>query len=167
MRVYLTGFMGAGKSTVGGLLAAELACPFIDLDAAIEAAAGQALRDIFATLGERRFRELENDQLRRTSRVERCVVATGGGTPVDAANRRWMRDHGTIVWLEAAFDRLRERVVERSHRPLWRDETRARQLFDRRRKVYRDCDLAIETEAKESREVAREIAQALTSSGLR
>lgn len=159
--------MGAGKSTVGGLLAGRLDCSFVDLDVAVETAAGQAVRAIFATLGERRFRELEDDQLRRTAGVERCVVATGGGTPIEAENRRWMRAHGTIVWLDVPFDRLRERMVEVPERPLWRDEVRARQLFDSRLEIYRDCDLAIETEARTPGEVAIEIAGALGSAGLR
>lgn len=167
MRVYLTGFMGAGKSTVGGLLAGELGCLFVDLDAALEAEQRLPVRDLFATLGESRFRELEDAQLRLTGRAERCVVATGGGTPVDAGNRRWMRAHGSIVWLLVDFERLRERVGDAFERPLWSDEAQARELFDRRQEAYRDCDWAIETEAKTAREVALGVADTLSSAGLR
>lgn len=167
MRVYLTGFMGAGKSTVGGLLAGELTCPFVDLDAAVAAATGQEVGEIFATSGERRFRELEDEHLRRTARLEPCVVATGGGTPIAAENRRWMRAHGTIVWLDVAFERLSERVNEAVERPLWSDVARARQLFDRRLEIYRDCDLAIEVGDETPEEIARVIAATLSATGLR
>ena len=165
--MYLTGFMGAGKSTVGGLLAAELACPFVDLDAAVEAAAGRTVRGIFARDGEEGFRRLEGEQLRRTSGLERCVVATGGGTPIAAGNRRWMRAHGTIVWLEVAFDRLSRRVEDGVERPLWCDEVAALELLESRLEDYRDCDVAIAVGSKAPDEVVYEIADSLATAGLR
>jgi len=167
VRAYLTGFMGAGKSTVGQLLAAELGCVFVDLDAAVEEAAGRSVEKVFAAFGEEHFRTLEAEQLRETAQFERCIVATGGGTPVEIANRQWMRAHGVIVWLAVPFEVLEGRVTEGASRPLWRDPSHARDLFDRRQDSYRDCDLAIEAENKAASDVALAAKAALEAAGLR
>ncbi|HEY2738306.1 MAG TPA: shikimate kinase, partial [Thermoanaerobaculia bacterium] len=79
MRIYLTGFMGSGKSTVGRLLAERLGMPFIDLDAEIEQRAGITVREIFERHGEPVFRRLEQEALRATEEMPDAVVATGGG----------------------------------------------------------------------------------------
>lgn len=167
MRVYLTGFMGAGKTTVGRLLAAEFDCSFVDLDRAIEAAAGRSVKAIFDAAGESGFRRLEADALRRTADFAHCVVATGGGTPLAAANRRWMRQHGVMVWLAADFESLSRRVGTGGERPLWGDTGRARTLFYSRLEDYGDCDHEIDTAALTPADVVRRIVARLEAAGLR
>jgi len=157
--------MGAGKSTVGRLLAPALDAPFVDLDAVIESVAGRPVARIFEHSGEEGFRALERAQLLDTARLERCVVATGGGTPVDEENRRWMRSHGTVVWLDVAFERLAGRLSGSPTRPLWRSEDGARRLFEERHQAYHDCDHAIDVGARSAAEVVEEIVTVLTGPG--
>lgn len=162
MRVYLTGFMGAGKTTVGRLLADRLALPFVDLDAEIEAVAGRCVAALFADLGEAGFRRLERAALRRTAAQDGCVVATGGGTPVAANHRAWMRRHGCIVWLDASLEILRQRVVQSGDRPLWVDDVRLTALYESRLQAYEDCDLRVDAGAGDPGDIAAGIARTIS-----
>ncbi len=119
MRIFLLGFMGSGKSHVGRELAALLKCPFHDLDARIEARAGCAVSEIFATRGEAAFRQMERDALRQLPDEEWSVVATGGGTPCFHDNMDWMNARGLTVFLDASPALLARRLFpERHKRPL-------------------------------------------------
>ena len=128
MRVYLTGFMASGKSTVGPEAAARLGQPFLDLDRLITAHAGRSIPTLFAQEdGEARFRELERDLLRRTATTDDLVVALGGGALVDDANRAFAKEHGLVLYLEAPVDTLLDRVADDdTRRPLLEDETGTR-----------------------------------------
>src|SRR5688500_5217610 len=101
--LFLTGFMGAGKTTVGELLAARLGVPFVDLDDVVAAAAGAPVREIFAARGEAEFRRLESEAL-ATVLDRDAVIATGGGTPCHADNLAAMRAHGLVVALAVSLD---------------------------------------------------------------
>ncbi|MCZ6507950.1 MAG: shikimate kinase [Acidobacteria bacterium] len=153
--------MGAGKTTVGEALAARLAWPFVDLDTSIEESAGLALREIFDTLGEVRFRQLESEGLRRTGALAACVVATGGGTPVDRENRAWMQAHGRVVWLDVAFEEVATRLRDDRRRPLYSDREAAALLFEQRRPAYSENDLAVHVEGRSAAGLAVAIADAL------
>ena len=119
--IYLTGFMGCGKSHTGRRLAALLGLPFLDLDEAIESAAGKPIRAIFADAGENVFRELETAALRQTAALPPTVVSTGGGAPCFNANMDWMNRHGTTVFLDPPLSVLLRRLESgRAHRPLLR-----------------------------------------------
>src|SRR6478752_4069486 len=96
-RIYLVGFMGAGKSTVGRELSLKLRCPFLDLDTEIERAEGMPVREIFSRFGEPRFRQLEREHLGRLSVAEGAVIALGGGAYVDAENRKVVNESGVAV----------------------------------------------------------------------
>jgi shikimate kinase len=160
-RTYLTGFMGSGKSEVGRLLAARFDLPFVDLDREIEAAAGQSVAEIFAHSGEAEFRRREAAHLFATAELPAAVVATGGGVVLAAENRRFMREGGLVVWLDADFPVLASRLgrEERRLRPLWRDPGAAERLWRERLPAYRDCDLALKVEPGESAgETARRLA---------
>ena len=118
MRIYLTGFMGAGKSYLGTRLAEALNYPFVDLDARIEALTGLTVTNIFDRHGEATFRDLETQTLRSLLATD-LVVATGGGAPCFHGNMEWMNEHGKTVFLDPDAGTLLERLTAgRGHRPL-------------------------------------------------
>ena len=104
--LWLVGMPGVGKTTVGGLLGEALGRPFVDLDAEIERIAGMSIPEIFAAKGEAGFREIEAEAAMTASRGRGTVIATGGGTVLREANRRAMRESGTVVWLQRDLSRL-------------------------------------------------------------
>ncbi|MCB1007805.1 MAG: shikimate kinase [Acidobacteria bacterium] len=154
MRIYLTGFMGAGKSTVGRLLAQRLGSAFVDLDAEIERRAGASVREIFEQRGEAAFRGLERQCLEETFGAERVVVATGGGTLAAPANLESARARGLVVWIHPPFATIVGRIggLGKSDRPLFRDEKEALELYRRRLPTYRRADLTVEVSPEESAE---------------
>ena len=151
MRIFLTGFMAAGKSTVGRLLADRAELGFVDLDMLIEERAGREVWRIFEAVGEGGFRGLERLALEEVVARDDVVVATGGGTMVAAANRQLMRETGVTVWLDPPFEVLSARLrdSERPARPLFLDSEQARDLYLDRRSVYERADLRIEIGADE------------------
>lgn len=161
MRIYLTGFMGSGKSTVGRLLAPRLGVPFVDLDEEIERQAGMRVREIFEQLGEPVFRRMEREALEATLTLPGAVVATGGGTIVFEANARLIRENGIAVWLNPPFATIVERVggLGKSDRPLFRHEMQALALYRERLPAYRRADLMVDMAPQEgAEEVAARIA---------
>ena len=149
-KILLTGFMGAGKSTVGRILAARLGLPFADLDAEIEAAAGAPVPAIFAARGEAGFRALESETAARVlARPGSGVVAAGGGFPVFENNRALVRRTNTLVLhLDAPFDRLWARIAGGADRPLAKKREETAALFARRAPVYRAfCDFSVQPSA--------------------
>ena len=117
-QVILTGFMATGKTEVGRRLARRLGRPFIDVDGLVEASAGCTVAGIFATEGEARFRERERAAVVEACRVPDAVVATGGGTMLDAENRRRLAAAGPIVCLAAPAEEILRRVGDPGRRPL-------------------------------------------------
>lgn len=146
--VFLAGFMGSGKSTMGQALANRLGWHFIDLDDDIERLAGMAISRIFEDHGEAEFREQEHRALRTRARRASCggtvVVALGGGTYAFGRNRRLMRSVGPAIWLDAPAEVLWDRVRRDSHRPLALDRTAFLSLHARRREAYARCDYRID-----------------------
>ncbi|AGY56877.1 shikimate kinase [Gloeobacter kilaueensis] len=108
--VFLVGMMGAGKSTVGRLLAQRLGYQFLDLDELIEQIGGSSISDIFAQQGEAAFRDLESRVLAEVCAYTRLVVATGGGVVTERRNWSYLH-HGLIVWLDAEIETLKSRVA--------------------------------------------------------
>jgi len=118
-RIYLTGFMGSGKSTIGPLLAARLGYSFLDLDALIEARVGKPVSSLFAEDGEVAFRALEAALLRETTRQEHVVVALGGGALTFEENLSLARASGGVVYLRVSPMQLARRLATGSEgRPL-------------------------------------------------
>ncbi|MEO0560015.1 MAG: shikimate kinase [Bacteroidota bacterium] len=157
-RVYLTGFMASGKSTVGPLLADALGHRFVDLDWLIEAKAGRPIPLIFAEGGETAFRAAEAEALDETTRSLRMVVATGGGALVTPAALRTARMAGPVVWLQASIDTILDRLGDAAGRPvlagpdgrpLWgralRDRVAA--LMEAREPFYAQADLTVDADA--------------------
>jgi shikimate kinase len=150
--LFLTGFMGAGKTVVGRSLANLLHWSFVDLDERIEQVTGQTIPEIFANRSEEGFRELESATLRSLELEVPTVVATGGGVPLRSANQSWMRQHGTTVWLDAPFELIQARLQRQASgaRPLFDDLDRAHDLYEKRRERYGDADLHIEVLSSDS-----------------
>lgn len=156
--IYLTGFMGSGKSTVGAVLARELGWPFIDLDATIEAGQGSTIREIFENAGEPFFREVERAALEEISKVEPAVIALGGGTFVQQPNLDLIRESGgATVWLDCPVEELRRRCEGMTNRPLFRDAASFEQLLQQRLPYYRTAEYHISTEGRQPSEVAEQI----------
>lgn len=158
----LVGFMGSGKTTVGRLLAAQLAWHFLDLDQQIEEQAGLPVAEIFSRSGEPAFRDLEHECLLRalgwaTERNLPLVLALGGGTFVQPRNVAALREAGgTMLWLDCPVDELLQRCVMMADRPLFRDEASFRKLYEDRLPFYQQADHRIES-GPDSREAVERI----------
>ena len=163
-KILLVGFMGAGKSTAGRVLAARLGLPFADLDDEIVSAAGMPVPAIFAARGEDGFRALETDAARRVlARPGSEVVATGGGFPTLERNRTLVRSANALVLhLDAPFEILWARIAGDGDRPLARNREKTATLYDNRVSVYRDfCDCAVPASDAGTETVAAALAAAL------
>ncbi|CAN5205328.1 shikimate kinase [soil metagenome] len=124
MRIFLVGYMGSGKSLMGAALAKELGVNFFDLDKAIEKKAGKDVMAIFATEGEKHFRDLEKQCLSELLIEDDCVIATGGGTPCFFDNMEKMNNTGVVIYLKMSTDHLVERLeAEKDPRPLLEGKT--------------------------------------------
>jgi shikimate kinase len=138
--VYLTGFMGSGKTTVARALADRLGWDFIDLDAEIESAEKATIAEIFESRGELEFRRIETETIRRVMHtVERglpTVIALGGGSFVQPANAAMLATRGISIWLDCPFEVIEQRITDSESRPLARDPEEFRKLYDERRAAY-------------------------------
>jgi shikimate kinase len=156
--IYLLGFMGVGKSTVGGLLAEKLRWPFIDLDATIEAGQGTTIREMFENAGEAFFRQIERAALIEASKSEPAVIALGGETFVQQPNFEYISDTGgTTIWLDCPVDELRQRCEGKNDRPLFRDPASFAQLLDQRLPFYQRANFHVSTEQRPPEEVVEQI----------
>ncbi|MET0625312.1 MAG: shikimate kinase [Pyrinomonadaceae bacterium] len=168
-RVVITGFMGAGKTTVGRALARRLGVGFVDLDDALASDEGRGPRELIDEEGEDYFRAAETRALRRVLEEGAArVIATGGGAWTLERNRSLAEGHGCIsVWLDAPYELCRRRIEEQgdtSERPFARDPARARELYEERLAAYARADLRVRTSPDHSpEELAAEIAAALGS----
>ena len=149
-RVYLVGFMGAGKSTVGRALAERLGVPFVDLDEAFESLSGMTIRRAFEEHGEAWFREREAELLRGTEALPEAVVALGGGTFTFPENRSVVKRSGLSVWLDVPFEAVAARLgAKAADRPLFRSLEEARALYEARLASYRLSDRVLALEGDE------------------
>ncbi len=156
--IYLLGFMGCGKTTVGEQLAGKLGWPFIDLDAVIEAGQGATIREIFERAGEAFFRQIEHAALTEISKTEPAVIALGGGTYAQKPNVDFIRESGgTTIWLECPLEELRRRCAGINNRPLFRDPQAFAQLLEERLPYYQQAQHRVSTEGREPREVVEQI----------
>lgn len=151
--------MGSGKSTVGALLARQLAWRFVDLDDRIEEAAGLRIPEIFERLGEPVFRRIEAEQLRAvlgraTEQNESVVLALGGGTYAQPGAPEFLRTAGVpVVWLDAPVETLLTRCLAMTGRPMFRDEASFRTLHAQRLESYRLADYRVDGSADAGRVV--------------
>jgi len=164
--VFLVGFMGAGKSSVGQALARRLQWSFEDLDRRIEAREGRTIEQIFQQSGETAFREAEHaalQELLTEPRISSRVVALGGGAFAQAHNALLVKEAGgKVVFLDAPVEELFRRCrQENAERPLLRDLQQFRQLYESRRPSYAQAGHQIETGGKNVDSVAAEVARGL------
>lgn len=161
--VFLVGFMGVGKTTIGNLVAERMGVPFFDLDERVERRSGSTIQEIFEIEGEKAFRDTETEELRHLVDSEpRGVVATGGGAFTVEENRRLMRDAGLTVWLDVPVDVLLERV-DGATRPLWDRPDAIRALAERRKQYYRLADLRLELGSDSAERGAARLLQLVSS----
>jgi shikimate kinase len=140
--IFLVGMMGAGKTTLGRALAQRLEREFVDSDRVLVERTGVPVATIFEIEGEEGFRRRESTLLAELARRDAWVIATGGGVVLDEANRRLMREAGTVVYLRARLESLWERTRHDANRPLLATadpRSRLAQLLEAREPLYRDC----------------------------
>jgi shikimate kinase len=170
-RIVLTGFMGAGKTTTGALLAQSLGWRFIDSDLVIEREAGRSIAEIFAEQGEAAFRSLEAEIIRVQAIQEYSVLALGGGA-IESALTREVLDTLTktkIVFLDAPLDIMVERCLAQpnaAERPVLTDRDRLKQRFVSRLPHYRQAHLTISTAGLSPNDVVVRILSELTVTGV-
>ena len=162
-RVVLIGFMGAGKSTVGSLLAEMLGRTLVDTDRLVEERTGMPIPLLFAQKGEPEFRRLETEVLAGLRARRGIVVATGGGAPIQTANRFFFEGSSATFHLRVGLAAARARALSGGvTRPLLaQDEAAVRRLYEERLSVYEELGVTVETEGKDPLEVAREIVRLL------
>lgn len=135
-KLYLVGFMGAGKSTVARALGRRLGWRVEDIDERIEARERRSISSIFSQSGEPYFRGLERDVLSELLPIRELIVATGGGTFAEPENRVAMLATGAVAWLDVPFEQVVGRIPADGRRPLAADRAQLEQLFARRQATY-------------------------------
>jgi shikimate kinase len=143
-KVYLVGFMTAGKTTVARALARKLSWEALDLDEEIERLEHRTVADICATHGEAHFRRLERAALERVLSRRHAVVATGGGTFVDPVNRAAIQADGCSIWLDITFNEIVTRLPSDGRRPLAANRAQMEALFLARREAYQHAHIRVE-----------------------
>ncbi len=162
-QVFLLGFMGCGKTTVGKMLSQRLGWSFLDVDEEIERRHGRTIRQIFEQEGEPYFRQVEAELLEEIlerGREESMVVALGGGTFAQSLNAQHIRAHGAVtIWLDCPLEELRRRCRGLNHRPLFRDAESFEQLYRQRLPFYQQADFRVDANRSDPNQVVEEILQ--------
>ena len=156
----LVGFMGSGKSTVGRLVAQDLEFQFVDTDSLIEEKAGISIAEIFATEGEKAFRQLEGEMISELARKDRVVIATGGGAIMNPENFASLKSHALVICLWANAESFHQRTKHQTHRPLLQGEDplgAIRTMLTEREPVYKQADVIVNTELRSQREVIAQV----------
>ena len=165
LNVFLVGPMGAGKTTVGKRLAAELGLDFVDSDHEIELRTGAKIPWIFDIEGESGFRKREKEVVRSLTASTGIVLATGGGVVLDAENRARLVSRGLVIYLTAPIERLLERTARDRNRPLLQTEdprSRLEAILRERDPLYREvADIVVDTSATHIRALVQELVQAI------
>lgn len=145
--IYITGFMGSGKTTVGRIVAERLGWNFVDLDTDIAEREGETVPSIFATRGEAEFRRIETEAIRRwLNKIERgqpTVISLGGGAFVQPRNYEMLENNGISIWLDCSLEAVEARIAGTGERPLARDREAFRRLYAERKALYSRADFRV------------------------
>ena len=158
--IYLCGFMGAGKSYIGKLLADRLSCRLVDTDEYIISWKSKSIPDIFKEYGEEGFREFEHQAIVKLSAEMGIVVSLGGGAVTRKPNVDAMKAAGKVVLLDSSFDVCYERISGDRNRPIVMQKTKdeLRELYNARMPIYSEVsDIIIKTEGKTPAQIVDEI----------
>jgi len=160
VNLYLVGFMGTGKTTVGRAVSPRLGFPCLDSDQEIERTTGKTIPEIFATEGEAEFRRLERAYITDGHPSSRVIVACGGGLVVQPGMRELLHERGVVICLHASFETILARVGRQGNRPLLDvadKEDRVRQLYAEREPIYKRAGTVILTDSRPLREVVAHV----------
>lgn len=171
--IFLCGFSGSGKTETGKILAELLEFGFTDTDATVEEVMGKSIPEIFARVGEAKFRFAEADVVRMSVKQKPMVIALGGGAVDDEKTLEWVKNNGSLVYLKVApetvYDRLRDSHIRPMLQAFSKSEDNQREavmkriqsLLSEREKYYLKADLVVDTEGKSPADVAGEIKESL------
>lgn len=160
--IYLTGFMGAGKTLIGRILAQKFQRNLVDTDQLVEQRDGRPISAIFEKDGEAYFRKLESEIIRELSQQTSLVVALGGGAILDKANRNILAQ-GLWVFINPPFEVLKERILRREHRPLGKEIDKLTALYESRLPLYLQAPIQI-TIAGDPEDVCQEVVKQILNS---
>ncbi|MBF0450979.1 MAG: shikimate kinase [Candidatus Magnetomorum sp.] len=165
--IYLTGFMGSGKTTVGKQLSQCLDWPFVDMDAELVTIFNMPISEVFEKHGESAFRKMETQFMETLSLKKQHVVATGGGVPVVLQNRALMRCSGWIFYLNIDINDCKKRMTDKDIelRPLWKNEDNVRSLFKQRQAAYNDHHFQINVSGQSPETIVQTIIKQLKENG--
>jgi shikimate kinase len=158
--LYLVGFMGTGKSTVGRQVARQLGFHFLDSDHEIERSQGKPVARIFAEEGEAKFRVMEREFIEHGHPAHQCVVACGGGLVVPPGMLELLHRRGIVMCLHASIETILRRTMHATHRPLLQVENpgeRLRQLYAEREGIYRRTGTMVLTDSRPQREIVAHV----------
>jgi shikimate kinase len=175
--IYLTGFMGSGKSTIGPILANTLGWDFYDLDRVIENKTGKKIREIFERDGEDFFRTMETDTLKEISNNNKAIVSLGGGTIVSDDNIKILKSSGKLIYLKMSEEAAYERLKYKRDRPALKNETgefsekdllkRINELMVTRSSYYEQADFTIDTDKSSVGKTVDKIVNIISRLGLK
>ena len=159
--IFLIGFSGSGKSSVGKKLAKSLDYNFLDTDRIIEKITSVSIDENIKTKGEKEFRKIETEVLSKIDFTQNNIISTGGGLPTIKENIRIMRDNGSIIWLKASINSIYDRLINSKEiRPLIGNNVQKKNienLYNSRQSVYNIADVSIDTDNKNLDEITKEL----------
>lgn len=172
--IYLTGFMGSGKTTIGNILAEKLDYDFIDLDILIEKNEGRTISDIFKEFGEPYFRRLERENLCEVSDSQSRIVSLGGGALMNEENQRFVKSKGILIYLRVTPEEIYKRIKDCTDRPLLKKDDKTlfsedefinkiSPLFEKREPGYMTANFIIDTVGKNPEKIAEEVISLISS----
>jgi shikimate kinase len=163
INLYLVGFMGTGKTTVGRAVAQRMGFQLLDSDQEIERKAGKPIPEIFATQGEPAFRAMEREFVEHGHPAEKCVVACGGGLVVQPGMLELLQSKGVVMCLHASVETILKRTQSSKHRPLLNVEDpleRIRTLYSQREPIYRRAGTVILTDGRSLLDIVAHVVRA-------